>query len=186
MFDFKITSSGKLSQLVRAKGIYTAEQLIQSIQNMPYGRTKNRSNLSLILTENKGTCSSKHAFIKAIATENRFNDLQLIIGVYKMTESNTPNIGNEIERHNLDYLPEAHCYLKFKNQPLDITSENSDFEKIKNVILEEIEIEPNQIGQFKVELHQNYIKNWIVEKEIPMSFERVWAIRENCIINLSN
>jgi hypothetical protein len=186
MFNFEIISAGKLSQLVREQNIHSAKALIKFIQNMPYGRNANRSDLSLIITENKGTCSSKHAFIKAIAMENGFDDLKLVIGIYKMTAVNTPNIGNGIEINHLEYLPEAHCYLKFKNHTIDVTSENANFEKIKNAILKEIEIEPNQVVSFKVALHQDYIKNWIKAKQIPLRFEEVWAIRENCIANLGN
>jgi len=186
MFHFEINSSDKLSKLIQAKDISSSEELVAFIKKMPYGRTKNRSDLSLIITENKGTCSSKHAFIKAIAMENGFNDLKLMIGIYKMTKANTPNIGNGIDENNLEYLPEAHCYLKFHQQVIDITSDNSNFEKIKNVILEEIEIEPHQIATFKVNYHQNYLNHWIFENKISLSFEEVWAIREKCIANLSN
>lgn len=186
MFNFEIKSSGELSRLVRERNIHSAKALITFIQNMPYGRTANRSDLSLLFTENRGTCSSKHALIKSIAMENGFEDLKLFIGIYKMTAHNTPNIGNGISENDLEYIPEAHCYLKFGKTIIDITSTNSDFEKIRTVILEEVEIEPQQIGQFKVELHQNYIKNWIEEKRIPLSFEKIWAIRENCIVHLGN
>ena len=186
MFNFEIKNSGELSQLLLEQNIYTSIKLIHFIQNMPYGRNVNRSDLSLIIKENKGTCSSKHAFIKAVAMENGFENLKLFIGIYKMTEVNTPNIGNGIETNHLVYLPEAHCYLKYEKEIIDITSTNASFDRIRTAILEEIEIEPHQIGEFKVELHQNYIKNWIAEKQILLSFKQVWAIREKCIVNLSN
>ena len=41
------------------------EELIVKVKNLPYGRNANRYDFSLVLSENKGTCSSKHAFLKS-------------------------------------------------------------------------------------------------------------------------
>jgi hypothetical protein len=142
--------------------------------------------LELVLSENRGTCSSKHAFIKAVAMENDVTDLKLIIGIYKMTETNTPKIGNEISKNHLAYLPEAHCYLKYGDKTIDITADNSDFDNIKTAILEEIEIEPYQIGQFKIDYHKAFIQKWIMQEKLSLTLAEIWAIREKCIENLSN
>lgn len=166
-------------------GLYNSKTLIHFIQKIPYGRTSNRTDVSLVFSENRGTCSSKHALIKAIATENHILDLELIIGLYRMTEKNTPKIGKELTLNNLEYIPEAHCYLKYNNQPIDITSNNSNFEVIKNAIIEEISIEPHQIGNFKVSYHKNCIREWLNENNLSFSFNEIWSIREQCIKNLS-
>lgn len=186
MISFLIKPIGQLSKQVIKLGVTNSLDLVSFIQNIPYGRTVDRGNLALVLTENKGTCSSKHALIKAIAMENGITDLKLIIGIYKMTEKNTPKIGQEIAHNNLDYLPEAHCYLKYDNETIDITSANADFDKIKSVILEEIEIEPQQVGQFKIDYHKTFIQKWITDKNLSFSLDEIWTIREQCIANLSS
>ncbi|MFK7947753.1 MAG: hypothetical protein AB8G11_09190 [Saprospiraceae bacterium] len=182
---FKITANNQLSKLANKLGLYDSEALIRFIQKTPYGRTSNRTDISLVFTENQGTCSSKHALIKAIATENNIQDLDLVIGMYKMSETNTPKIGNVLSENGLTYIPEAHCYLKHNNQQIDITTNDSDFEIIKNAIIEEIPIEPKQIGTFKVNYHKDFLKNWLNENNLSFSFEAIWAIREQCIANLS-
>jgi len=161
------------------------EEIINIVKNLPYGRNSNRHDFSLVLMEKKGSCSSKHAFLKEFADKNNIKNVQLYIGIYKMNESNT-NIGSILSENKISYIPEAHCYLKIDNQYIDATSPNADFEKLRNDIMEEIEIEPYQVADFKVEFHQKFIKNWIVETNQIKSFDEIWEIREKCIQLLSN
>lgn len=160
-------------------------ELIETVKNIPYGRNSNRYDFSLVLSENKGTCSSKHAFLKEFANKNNIENVQLFIGVFKMNEENTPKIGNILTTSNLRYIPEAHCYLKINDVTIDVTSKESFYDKIKNEILIEIEIEPEQVIEYKVYYHQQFIKKWIIENKINKSFEEIWKIRENCIKNIS-
>jgi hypothetical protein len=161
------------------------EELIENVKNIPYGRNSNRKDFSLVISENKGTCSSKHAFLKDFANKNNIPDVDLIIGIYKMNETNT-KIGTILKENNLDYLPEAHCYLKVNGNVIDATNNEANFEKLRNDILEEIIIEPDQVGDFKVKYHQNFLKIWITKNKISFTFEEIWNIREKCIQKLSN
>ena len=43
---------------------------------------------------------------------NNIPNIKLILGMYKMRTTNTPKIGTTLSEHQLDYMPEAHCYLK--------------------------------------------------------------------------
>lgn len=101
-----------------------------------------------------------------------------------MTECNT-KIGTILSKHNMDYIPEAHCYLKIEGTVVDVTTSNSNFEAIKDDILEEVLIEPFQVGAFKIAYHQTFLKKWIVENNIPYVFDEIWSIREKCIEQLS-
>ena len=145
----------------------------------------NREDLSLVSKENKGSCSSKHAFLKEIANQNNIPNIQLIIGIYKMKESNT-KIGTILSKNGIDFIPEAHCYLNINGERLDYTTGSSSFEKIKNDLLEEIEIEPYQVGEFKIKFHQDFIKTWLSNSNTTITFNQLWAIREQCIAFLSS
>jgi hypothetical protein len=160
------------------------QETINFVKQIPYGRNANRENFSLVISENKGTCSSKHAYLKDFANKNNIPNVQLIVGIYKMTEANT-NIGTMLTDNNISYIPEAHCYLKIDGETVDVTSKEADFEKIKSDLLEEIEIEPYQVADFKVNYHQTFIKNWLKESNATFSFEKIWEIREQCIQKLS-
>ncbi|WP_312196120.1 hypothetical protein [Epilithonimonas vandammei] len=109
-----------------------------------------------------------------------------------MNGNNTPKIKSVLETlrepqsESLNYIPEAHNYLKFKNQILDFTKKNSSENDFINDLLEETEIQPHQINQFKIEFHKNYLKKWLSEHpEIHYSLDELWNIRELCIAHLS-
>lgn len=182
--NYRLQSSKPLTKLANSLDIFSWNELLFFVKHIPYGRNANRHDISLVLKERKGSCSSKHAFLKAVADENNIYNIQLILGIYKMNASNT-NIGTTISDTGLSYIPEAHCYLKINGIRTDVTSESSSFKKIEDVIIEEIEIEPYQVAEFKVEYHKNFVKNWISEENINLTFNDVWAIRENCIDYLS-
>jgi hypothetical protein len=179
-----LNSSDDLTHLIHSKGITTWENVLELVRTIPYGRNANRDDFSLVLKENKGTCSSKHALVAAIAIENKIPDVTLLIGMYKMNQSNTP-IGTMLSESNIDYIPEAHCYLKINGIRVDLTTTGSSFDKIKNDLLEEVVIQPNQVGDFKIEYHKEYLKKWISETQQKYNFDEIWAIREKCIQKLS-
>ena len=181
LFNFKIDSVGELSQQCIQMQLEQYAKLCEYIQSLPYGRNADRSNYKAILKEQKGTCSTKHAFLATVALENNVEAVLLCIGMYRMTESNTKGVGPILQAHNLDYIPEAHTYLKIANKIFDFTrtmSNDNTFEK--ELLLEEF-INPDQIGVYKVEWHQNYLKHWIITENIPYTFSQLWQIRESCI-----
>ena len=161
------------------------DELINKVKNIPYGRNTNRYDFSLVLSENKGTCSSKHAFLKDFADKNEIENVKLYIGIFKMNEVNTQKLGDLLTKNNIKYIPEAHCYLKINQIPVDVTTSDSFYDKIKHDIIEEIEIIPNQVSDFKVEYHKAFLKKWIKETNQNNTFEEIWRIREQCISKLS-
>lgn len=161
------------------------ESLIEKVKLIPYGRNSNRHDFSLVVSENKGTCSSKHALLKDFANNNNIPNVKLYIGIFKMNEENTSKIFPLLSENQVDFIPEAHCYLKINGIPLDVTTSESFYNKIENDILEEIEIEPFQVAEFKVDYHKDFLKKWINETNQTKTFDEIWTIRENCIQKLS-
>lgn len=161
-------------------GISNFYDAISHVQKIPYGRNSLRDNYLLVLKENKGTCSTKHALIKALALENSIN-IDLFIGIFLMTATNTPIIRHVLNKHNLHAVPEAHCYLRYKSDDFDITFPDT----IKNPnhlnLIEKRCINPEQIGQDKIDFHQAFIQHWISKSKISISLESLWKIREDCI-----
>ena len=185
-FNFQLSKSKVLSKLVIDLGMTSFFDLYKHVHQLPYGRNSNRYDLELVIKEEMGTCSSKHAFLKQVAIENNFDKLSLWIGIYKMNAKNTTGINSVLEKHNLDYIPEAHCYLKHDNRRYDITFPESTSLKFEDFLLIEEEIIPEQIGLYKVNMHQDYLKKWIKTSNIAYSFEDIWKVRENCILALQN
>ncbi|GHC65411.1 hypothetical protein [Ulvibacter litoralis] len=184
--DYILSSKDKLTELVKKNGIKTWNELTDFIKNLPYGRNKNRIDFELVISEKKGTCSSKHAILKRIADLNNIPNINLIVGIYRMNQYNTPKIGNELKDHSIEFIPEAHCYLKINGKRIDLTTRTSEFKKIEKDIIQEKEIKPEQVAEYKIEYHKDYIKHWLINEKMKFSFDQIWKIREKCIENLTD
>ncbi len=179
--DYLLKSKDTTTQTLIQKGITTWGELVRFVQHLPYGRNTNRSDCSLVLSEGKGTCSSKHALLMHIAQAHHFLQVQLQIGIYKMKASNTKGVGKVLRQYQLDHLPEAHCYLKINEQRYDYTRPESDISLIEKDLLLERNISVEDVAEFKVILHKGYLMHWIEAQNLPYAFEEIWAIREACI-----
>lgn len=185
--EFEIKANGQISIAFTERGIYTFTKAAEFVKELAYGRNANKNNLLSVFKDNCGTCSTKHALLSMLATENRFQDIKLFIGLYKMNSANTPEIARILRENNLPYIPEAHCYLKFGEQRLDMTKSTSTAADFVNDLLEEIEILPEQISDFKVDYHKAYLLKWLGQNmSVNLSLHELWQIREQCIQRLAD
>ncbi|TMW71046.1 hypothetical protein [Alteribacter natronophilus] len=175
--DFMIQSRGPVSETVLRLGFRTFHEIAAFVRDLPYGRNTDRSDYRLILTEGKGTCSTKHALLAALCGEHGKDDIRLYTGIYQMNGQNTPGTGPVLSRHGLTHVPEAHCYLKFNDERFDFTRPGAKAEGITA----EKAITPEQIGEDKVRFHRRYTSEWIKTENLPYELKDVWQIREQCI-----
>jgi len=184
--DFDIEQNGEISRVFLSRNILTFHQAIEFIRNLNYGRNLNKGDLKTVFTDNKGTCSTKHAVLKQLAHENHFDDINLMLGVFKMNAKNTPKVAETLTEYNLKYIPEAHNYLKYKLEIFDFTKPNVSSFDFVNDLFFETEIQPNEIAGRKVQIHRGFLVNWLNENsDIEYSLDEIWRIREQCIQNLS-
>lgn len=176
----KLYTAGKTAFI---KQTLTFSSILNYIKNLPYGRNLSKS-YSLVLTEQKGTCSSKHAYAKYVANLFNVENVELVLCMFKMSAKHFPEINSILIAKRLNYIPEAHCYLKWNNTIYDITNSNSNYEKIKDDILLEFVIEPNFTISKKTSFHKNYLNNWLKTQNLNISSDLLWQIREDCIIAL--
>ncbi|MGB0895923.1 MAG: hypothetical protein ACPGU9_04635 [Flavobacteriaceae bacterium] len=174
-----------MSKRLLELGVFTFSDAIEFVKNLPYGRTKHRANFYAVLEELKGTCSTKHAVLRMLATEQGYTTVSLYMCIFKMNGHNTPIVNPILSKYHIDYIPEAHCVLKIDNKFVDVTSSKSNYDNLKADVLCMEEISPEQIGAFKVAYHKKYLKDWMVSQPYPYTFETLWAVREECIRELS-
>jgi hypothetical protein len=97
----------------------------QYVCALPYGRNSDPTDPVIVLAEQRGTCSTKHALLRRLAIEQGL-DIALVLGIYEMTERNTPGVGPVLRRHGLSSLLEAHCYLRTGGKRIDVTRVSSE------------------------------------------------------------
>lgn len=183
-FNFQIQPSGTVSEKFLERGISDFSGAASFVRNLAYGRNLDKSKLLNVFDENCGTCGTKHALLKKLCDENAMEGVQLMCGIYKMDVNNTPGIGEILSKHQMEFIPEAHNYLRINGKILDCTFKNSSGENFESDLLTEIEFQPQQIGEFKVRLHKAFLRNWLKENS-HFNLDGLWDIRETCIRQLS-
>jgi hypothetical protein len=182
-----IAASGSLATRFRERGCATLRQAAYQLYTLPYGRNSDRSDFLLVLSEGRGTCSTKHALLAALAQELGV-PIRLMLGIFEMCEANTPGVGVVLERHRLSSIPEAHTYLRYESSRVDITrSAVEPSTQIHQFICEQ-EIRPDQIGTSKISFHRDFIREWLSQHRELSGFtpEALWNIREECISALGS
>lgn len=184
--NFKIEPVGPISTAFLERNIFTFKSATDFVAQLAYGRNSNKDDLQTILTELCGTCSTKHALLKMLADENGFEEVKLVIGIFKMNAENTIGTAQILEQYELGFIPEAHCYLKYQTAIYDFTRAEAKPSDFKDDLIEELEISANQISGFKVAYHKRHLQDWLNEnRQIKYDLETLWNIREQCIENLS-
>lgn len=183
--DRPLALDGRVTRLFQALGIRDFGGAARHLLGLPYGRISDRERFWLVLVEGRGTCTTKHATLAALAGEQRI-DVRLMLGIYEMSERNTPGVGSVLARHGLSYIPEAHCYLEHGGGRIDVTGAQAGAEPIERFLHEE-PITVEQIGAYKIELHRRFLRGWIARSEQAraLGLDSVWRIREACIAALS-
>jgi phosphoglycolate phosphatase-like HAD superfamily hydrolase len=185
--DFIIQPVGQISSEFLKRRITTFKEAAEWVRQLPYGRNNNKDSLVTLFSDNCGTCSTKHALLKKLCLENNFQGIELVIGLFKMNGKNTPEVSTTLRKHGLEFIPEAHNYLKYYGKIIDCTKPTFNPSEFVDDLIEELTIMPDQISSFKVEYHKNYLKNWLRSNSyIKMTDEELWTIREACIKDLAS
>lgn len=159
----------------------------QYVRCLPYARNAHPDDPLIVLQEGRGTCSTKHALLRRLATEQDL-DIALVLGIYEMTEQNTPGVGSILAKYGLTVLPEAHCYLRTAGKRIDVTraTHQASTQAISRFLHEE-DIDPAQITDYKIALHKQFLSGWAAEHGGfgSLSLTNIWEMREECIASLS-
>jgi len=179
----RLGTAGPTTAAFVERGISRFRDAARFIASLPYGRNSNRSDHLAVLRENRGTCSTKHSLLARLAQEQNL-PIALCIGIYEMDGLNTPGVGAVLEEHGLTSIPEAHCYLKRGSKRFDVTLTGGNVarEPIDRVFVE-VEISAEQVGDYKLQLHQEFMRRWMKALSLPraFTFAELWAVREACI-----
>lgn len=182
--DFPVAGSGPLSRGALSRGYSRFAQVAEEVRALPYGRVRDLESVSAVVDEQKGTCSSKHRYLAALAHENGHPEVRLMLGLYEMSQDNTPGVGPVLEAEGLAAVPEAHCYLMSGNQRYDFTGLPAGSRSPWEVLIDERAVSPSDLPQVKASYHRAALAAWANARGLDP--DRVWGLRERCIELLAN
>lgn len=180
---FPIQASSPLCRDVRGFGVSTFAELTERVRAVPYGRPASTLSIA-VLAENRGTCSSKHRLLAEVAHECGHTEVTLVVGIYEMSEQNTPGVGMVLNAAGLTSILEAHCYLVFDGVRFDFTGlATGNVSPFESLIQENV-VSPAELMEAKSRTHRQAIAAWAEQRGV--SFENAWSIRERCIAALTS
>jgi hypothetical protein len=106
-----------------------------------------------------------------------------MVGIYDMSEDNTPGVGVVLGAARLNSIPEAHCYLKVDDSRFDFTGLPAGRESPFQSLVSETVVAPVQLIEDKKRLHMAIPQNWATGHNL--SIDDGWKIREACIAALA-
>lgn len=138
----EIKPRGDISNKFLDLGIGSFKDACMYVHNKEYGYNSNYDDKMIFFKENKGTCTTKHGVIAALAQEIGI-PLYKKIGIYKFTEAISEGTNQILEKYSIPYVPMIHCFLVFKEYRFDLTEGNNNGKKtsIENFIHTE-KVEP--------------------------------------------
>lgn len=167
---------------IAALGLPTFDRLAAWVRALPYARTTWPDDPIAVLREQRGTCSSKHQLLAAVAQACGHPEVVLTVGVYEMTEANTPGVGQVLAAAGLASVPEAHCYLTVDHERRDFAGLPRGTQSPFQALIEEHFLMTEGLAARKQRLHQEALARWAVRTGVsPIS---AWAVREACIAAL--
>jgi hypothetical protein len=183
LLQFRISGSSALCDDVRSRGFESFEHLAEHVRELRYGRTSDAQDPLAVLRQGRGTCSAKHQLLAAVAQDCGHPEVHLTVGIYEMSEENTPGVGTVLNAASLTSIPEAHCYLSIEGERFDFTGLSAGRSSPFAALVAEYTVSPTNLSQIKVELHREAIAAWARDRGI--SKEAAWAAREACIAALA-
>jgi hypothetical protein len=184
VFDFPIEGTGPLSRDARSRGYRQFAEVAEAVRSLPYGRPRDSQNVLAVFEEQRGTCSSKHRYLAALAHECGHTEVKLMLGLYAMSDNNTPGVGAVLGAAGIAAIPEAHCYLMCGERRFDYTGLPSGGTSPFESLLDERPISPRDLPSVKFVYHRGAVADWARGRGIDP--DSAWALREKCIELLAN
>jgi hypothetical protein len=184
-FDsWPLNSVGSVSNAFLEMGVANFDQALRWVYSLPYGRNSDRANYMLIFPELQGTCSTKHAALAALGLENGF-PIKLQMAICKLDTKLEPKVLSLLDRLGCSFFPEAHCFLQYEDQQIDVTfPDQAPHLRVEILALHTIQAE--DIGSHKLSIHQEHLRKWLQAENLDKKFffEEVWQMREEWVYSL--
>jgi hypothetical protein len=183
VLDFFLSGPGPLSAQLNELGFDTFAAVAEHVRGLPYGRIPACDDAMAVIRLQRGTCSSKHRLLAAVAHECGHTDVALTVGLYEMSERNTPGVGAVLAAAGLQAIPEAHCYLTYQEKRYDFTGLPAGHSSPFDSLIEERAMTPDTLPGDKARYHQEAIRRWAQARGLDPA--PLWHLREQCIALLA-
>lgn len=175
---------GPLSEEAVDRGIISFQSFIEWVSQLPVQQNTNNTDFKLVFDEECGSFDTKHALIKAVAAENEWDQIELFIGLYRMSAKTNRVLADVLRAVNIDYLPQLYTYLTINGSVFDLSEEMGEAEVYSVTGSDAVKIEPHELGEYLINVQRNVFEKWCLKENGVV--EDYWMVREKCITLLAS
>jgi hypothetical protein len=183
LHNFPLSVKTQIGHCANALGLFDFDALSKYVEKLPYGKVEGVSDSLSVLKESIGNCNTKHRLLALAARDCGQTEICLVVGIYEMSEANTPGVGGILSANDLLSIPEAHCYLSIAGRRVDFTGIPMGIQSVFNALIDEKYVEPEELDELSAKMHKSVFESWASANGIKA--EVAWKIRESCLFALA-
>ncbi len=168
-----------IGNAVRGLGFTQFDRLARHVRDLPYGRPARDIDPLSVLTEGRGTGSTKHRLLTCVAHSCGHYEVTLTVGIFAMSEATTPGVGAVLADAHVESIPEARCYLTIDHQRFDFTGTPRGPRSPLTALKAEFFLTPDAVSERVRALRRQFLAQWAFEQ--GLSPERAWCVRQACL-----
>ncbi len=176
-----ISGSGPLADAFLVRGAVDFHDAVRFVRNLPWGRPTRPGDPLSVLEDGRGTAADKHILIAALARELGNEELQLILGVYRMTAESHPVVTDKLRSAGLESLPETFLWLRWYGGDFDFSSTRSG-PRVLTLLQQEV-VKPEQLPRYADLRHKDFLLRFLLSAKgtgLP-DLDGLLALREECL-----
>ena len=155
-----IDEKGNIGKQFAQQNIHDLYAAINYIHNLKYQPPSEPFNWNLVIPEQRGTCSTRHALLVVLAQENHI-PFTLGQAIYNLTPEKFPIIRSLLEKYKLPFILESHNFIIFKDYFLDSTFPGNAALLCKHDVESVKPIDCGELLHEKTVLYPQFLKQWL-------------------------
>ncbi len=175
-----ISADGPLGEGFLARGCIDFHDAVRFVRDLPWGRPS-AQDAETMLAEGRGTASDKHFLLASLARELGDHELQLVLGIYRLSADSSPAAASVLSEANLQSLPEALVWLRWYGGDYDFSSMRAGGRAV--VVLQSEVVTLDKLPDYAEQRHKDFLVRFLLSsrrKDLP-DLRALWALREQVL-----
>ena len=121
--DVALQPGDPVSEQCLQRGLTTFHEACHWVKALPYGANSSSEDSLILFEEGYGNCTTKHGAIARLAAAHTL-PISKYLGFYRLNDNIVTGVNALLAPHGLDFIPQSHCFLVYKDYRVDLTEGN--------------------------------------------------------------
>ncbi|MEM1252698.1 MAG: hypothetical protein AAGI69_09710 [Cyanobacteria bacterium P01_H01_bin.21] len=158
--DVALQPGDPISEQCLQRGLTTFHQACHWVKALPYGANASSEDSLILFADGYGNCTTKHGAIARLAAVYNL-PISKHLGFYRLNDNIVTGVSAILAPHGLDFIPQSHCFLGYKDYRVDLTEGNCNG---KNKTIEDydfvIQVEPDLTEAQHEAIYRDHLRRY--------------------------